>query len=85
MPVSPAAAVTATRIPTRDDVAALYHTPVLELVFHAAEVHLGRDHDPSQVQACVLLSVRRGGGAPKIVATARNRPTTRRRSRPSHS
>jgi biotin synthase len=59
MPVSPAA-VTATRSLSRDDVAALYHTPLLDLVFRAAEVHR-RHHDPSQVQVCVLLSVKTGG------------------------
>jgi biotin synthase len=46
--------------PTRAEVAALYHTPLLELVFRAAEVHR-RHHDPSQVQVCVLLSVKTGG------------------------
>lgn len=59
MPVSPAA-VTATRGLTRDDVAAVYRSPLLDLVFRAAEVHR-RHHDPSQVQVCVLLSVKTGG------------------------
>ena len=57
MPVSPAAA---TRGLTRDDVAAVFRSPLLELVFRAAEVHR-RHHDPSQVQVCVLLSVKTGG------------------------
>jgi biotin synthase len=60
MSVSPAAAATATRGLTRDDVAAVYHGPLLELIFRAAEVHR-RHHDPSQVQVCVLLSVKTGG------------------------
>ncbi len=45
---------------TRDAIAALYHTPVLELVRKAGEVH-AKNHDPSQVQVCVLLSVKTGG------------------------
>ncbi len=42
------------------DVAAIYRTPILDLIFRAAEVHR-RHHDPSQVQVCVLLSVKTGG------------------------
>ena len=66
MPVSPAAAAPATPAPvgtpslTRTDVAAIYHTPLMELIFRAAEAHR-RHHDPSQVQVCVLLSVKTGG------------------------
>lgn len=45
---------------TRDDVAAIYGTPVLELVARAGEVHR-RHHDPSEVQVCVLLSIKTGG------------------------
>src|SRR5258708_19112183 len=53
--------MTATTPPrTRADVAAMYHTPLLELIFRAAEVHR-RHHDPSEVQVCVLLSVKTGG------------------------
>src|SRR3954471_5205375 len=46
---------------TRDDVASIYRTPVLDLVFRAAEVHR-RHHRPGEVQVCVLLSVKTGGG-----------------------
>src|SRR4051794_31468376 len=46
--------------PTRPDVAAIYHTPILELIARAGEVHR-RHHDPSEVQVCVLLSVKTGG------------------------
>jgi biotin synthase len=62
MPVSPAAEASATPAAalTRNDVAAIYRTPVLELIVHAAEVHR-RHHDPSHVQVCVLLSVKTGG------------------------
>ncbi len=46
--------------PTLSEVAAIYRTPVLDLIFRAAEVHR-RHHDPSRVQVCVLLSVKTGG------------------------
>lgn len=45
---------------SRDEVASIYRTPVLELIFRAAETHR-RHHDPSRVQVCVLLSVKTGG------------------------
>ena len=45
---------------TRDQIAALYHSPVLDLIGRASEVHR-RHHDPSAVQVCVLLSVKTGG------------------------
>lgn len=45
---------------SRAEVASIYRTPVLELIFRAAEVHRGH-HDPSRVQVCVLLSVKTGG------------------------
>lgn len=56
----PSAAATAGGPLTRADVADVYHSPLLDLVFRAAEVHR-RHHDPSQVQVCVLLSVKTGG------------------------
>ncbi|WP_435008170.1 biotin synthase BioB [Tundrisphaera lichenicola] len=46
--------------PTLDDVAAIYRSPVLDLVFRAAEVHRAH-HDPSEVQVCVLQSIKTGG------------------------
>lgn len=46
--------------PSRREIAALYHTPLLELVSRANEVHR-RHHDPGEVQVCVLLSVKTGG------------------------
>jgi biotin synthase len=46
--------------PTREQVAALYRTPVLDLILRAAEVHR-RHHTPGEVQVCVLLSVKTGG------------------------
>jgi biotin synthase len=45
---------------TRDDVAAIYRSPLLELIGRAAAVHR-RHHDPASVQVCVLLSVKTGG------------------------
>jgi biotin synthase len=44
---------------TRDEIAAIYHQPLLELVYLAATVHR-RHHDPSQVQQCTLLSIKTG-------------------------
>src|SRR6478736_991738 len=46
--------------PTIAEVAEIYRTPLLELVFRAAEVHR-RHHEPGEVQVCVLLSVKTGG------------------------
>ena len=45
---------------TQDDIRALFKTPLLELVFKAAEVHRAH-HDPKEVQLCTLLSVKTGG------------------------
>jgi len=45
---------------TRDDVAEIYRTPALELIARAGAVHR-EFHDSSQVQVCVLLSVKTGG------------------------
>ncbi|MEO6812211.1 MAG: biotin synthase BioB [Isosphaeraceae bacterium] len=52
--------MTATIPLTRLDVAAIYQTPLMELIARANEVHR-RHHDPSEVQVCVLLSVKTGG------------------------
>jgi biotin synthase len=45
---------------SRSEVASIYRTPLLDLVFRAAEVHR-QHHDPARVQVCVLLSVKTGG------------------------
>ena len=45
---------------SRAEVAAIYRSPLMDLIFRAAEVHR-KHHDPSQVQDCVLLSVKTGG------------------------
>jgi len=45
---------------TRDEVAAIYNSPVLDLIYRAATVHR-QHHDPQEVQVCTLLSVKTGG------------------------
>ena len=45
---------------TRADIAAIYNTPVLDLMYRAATVHR-QHHDPQEVQVCTLLSVKTGG------------------------
>jgi biotin synthase len=57
MPVPPS---TPSRAWTRDEVAAVYRTPLLDLILRAAEAHR-RHHRPGEVQVCVLLSVKTGG------------------------
>lgn len=47
---------------SREEIASIFHTPVLELVYQAASVHR-RYHDPQEVQVCTLLSVKTGGCA----------------------
>lgn len=45
---------------SRVEIAEIYNSPVLELVYRAASVH--REYnDPSEVQVCTLLSVKTGG------------------------
>jgi biotin synthase len=44
----------------REEVAAIYHSPILDLVYRAATVHR-QSHDPQEVQVCTLLSVKTGG------------------------
>lgn len=45
---------------TREEISAIYHTPILELVYQGASVHR-RFHDAGEVQVCTLLSVKTGG------------------------
>lgn len=47
---------------TKNEISQIYHSPILELVFRAAQVHR-QYHDPSEVQVCTLLSVKTGGCA----------------------
>jgi len=45
---------------SKEEITAIYHTPLLELIYHAATVH--REYqDTSEVQVCTLLSVKTGG------------------------
>ena len=45
---------------TRAEIADIYHSPVLDLMYRAATVHR-QHHDPQEVQVCTLLSVKTGG------------------------
>ena len=45
---------------TADQVEALYHLPLTELLFRAQTVHR-EHHDPASVQRCTLLSIKTGG------------------------
>lgn len=45
---------------TREEIAEIYNSPVLDLIYRAATVH--REYnDPQEVQVCTLLSVKTGG------------------------
>lgn len=45
---------------TRQEIAAIYHTPLMELIYQAATVHR-QHHKPNAVQQCTLLSIKTGG------------------------
>jgi biotin synthase len=45
---------------TREEIAEIYNTPVLELIYKAASTHR-EFHEPGEVQVCTLLSVKTGG------------------------
>ena len=45
---------------SRAEVAAIYHSPLLDLVYRAASVHR-EQHTAGEVQLCTLLSVKTGG------------------------
>jgi len=45
---------------TRAEIADIYNSPILELIYKAATVHR-EHHDPQEVQVCTLLSVKTGG------------------------
>ena len=44
---------------TRPEIAEIYHSPLLELVFQAASVHR-QHHQPGEVQICKLISIKTG-------------------------
>jgi biotin synthase len=45
---------------TKEEIAAVYHTPLLELIFNAATMHR-KYHKPDEVQVSSLLSIKTGG------------------------
>lgn len=45
---------------TREEIAEIYNTPVLDLIYKAATVHR-QHHEAGEVQVCTLLSVKTGG------------------------
>lgn len=45
---------------TQEEVAEIFHTPLMELIYKAATVHRAH-HDPSEMQMCKLLSIKTGG------------------------
>ncbi|HEY8401279.1 MAG TPA: biotin synthase BioB [Cytophagaceae bacterium] len=45
---------------TREEIAEIYNSPLLDLVYRAATVHR-EFHDPQEVQVCTLLSIKTGG------------------------
>uniref|UniRef100_A0A803Q6V0 biotin synthase n=1 Tax=Cannabis sativa TaxID=3483 RepID=A0A803Q6V0_CANSA len=45
---------------TRDEIKAVYDSPVLDLLFHGAQVHR-HAHNFREVQQCTLLSIKTGG------------------------
>jgi biotin synthase len=45
---------------TPQEIAEIYHSPLLDLIYRAATVHRTH-HDPQEVQVCTLLSVKTGG------------------------
>ncbi|KAG6866828.1 biotin synthase [Blastosporella zonata] len=44
----------------RDEIQAIYDTPLLDLVFRAASVHR-QNQDPSKIQLCTLMNIKTGG------------------------
>ena len=45
---------------SREEIAEIYHMPIMELIYRAATVHR-QYHDPNEVQVCTLLSIKTGG------------------------
>ncbi|OGG93641.1 MAG: biotin synthase BioB [Candidatus Lambdaproteobacteria bacterium RIFOXYD12_FULL_49_8] len=50
------------RVWNRTQIAEIYHQPLLELVYQAAQIHR-EFHKPSEVQVCTLQSIKTGGCA----------------------
>ena len=47
-------------IQAREDIAKLYHSPLLDLVYQAAQVHR-ENHTSTEIQVCTLQSIKTGG------------------------
>ena len=45
---------------TREEVSAIYNSPLLELVFRSAAVHK-EHHPPNSIQLCTLMNIKEGG------------------------
>ncbi|BDC99955.1 biotin synthase BioB [Persicobacter psychrovividus] len=45
---------------TREEIAEIYNSPIMDLIYRAATVHR-EFHDPNEVQVCTLLSIKTGG------------------------
>ncbi|GAB2294158.1 biotin synthase [Dionaea muscipula] len=45
---------------TREEISSIYHSPILDLLFHGAQVHR-HAHNFKEVQQCTLLSIKTGG------------------------
>lgn len=45
---------------TKKEIAEIYHSPLMELIYRAATVHR-ENHKPDEVQVCTLLSIKTGG------------------------
>ena len=45
---------------SKQDIIDLYNTPLMDLVFRAAQVHR-ENHDPSKIQVSTLISIKTGG------------------------
>ncbi|KAL2021867.1 hypothetical protein VTK56DRAFT_6462 [Thermocarpiscus australiensis] len=45
---------------TREEIAAIYYQPLMELAYQAANVHR-RFHNPAEVQLCTLMNIKTGG------------------------
>ncbi|KAJ1979154.1 biotin synthase [Dimargaris xerosporica] len=65
-PTTPLAAQFATGVVrhdwTRNEIAAIYDAPIMDLLYYGAKVHR-ENHPPRAVQQCTLLSIKTGGCA----------------------
>jgi biotin synthase len=45
---------------SKQEIAEIFHTPLLDLIFRAATVHR-QNHDPRKLQLCTLMNIKTGG------------------------